>query len=110
MTKYHRHVAQKRHRVIQVKNKKNPLLVDRLVFAAAIIEPIITIPQAILIFQSETAEGISLSTWVGYQLLTMIWIWWAIVHKEKIIIIYQGLFFIIQGVVIAGGIIYGAGW
>ena len=110
MTKLHRHLHKKKRSVIISSKKSRPLLVDRLTYAAAIIEPIITIPQALIIFRDQTAAGVSLLSWVGYEMLTAIWLWYAIVHKERLIFVYQGLFFIIQAVVIAGGLIYGARW
>ncbi len=110
MTKYHQHLHQKKRRVLIVKKQTKPLLVDRFTFAAAIIEPIITIPQAAIIFREQTAAGISLGSWVGFQILTGIWIWYALVHKEWLIFMYQGLFFIVQAAVIIGAIMYGASW
>jgi uncharacterized protein with PQ loop repeat len=109
MKKLNKHLGKRRHVLISARKAK-PLLVDRLTYAAAIIEPIITIPQVIVIFRDQTAAGVSLFSWVGYQLMTLVWIWYAIVHKDRLILIYQGLFFIVQTAVIIGGIIYGAQW
>lgn len=110
MKKAHQHIHRHKHRVLVSKKQSRYYLVDRLTYAAAIIEPIITIPQAMIIFREKTAAGISLSSWVGFQILTAIWIWYAIVHKERLILIYQGLFFIIQAAVIVGAVMYGASW
>src|SRR5690606_21994961 len=110
MTTYHRTRHQKKRKTLVAKNQTKPLIVDRLTYAAAVIEPVITIPQAMIIFRDQTAAGISLSSWVGYQVLTAVWIWYAIVHKERLILVYQGLFFIIQAAVITGGVMYGAKW
>jgi uncharacterized protein with PQ loop repeat len=109
MSRYHRHQAKKRH-VTVVKTTKHARLVDRATFIVAIVEPLITIPQAFDIFHNHTAAGISLSTWVGYELLTVVWLWYAVVHKEKMILMYQGLFMIVQTFVIIGGFMYGASW
>jgi uncharacterized protein with PQ loop repeat len=110
MTRYHRHLHHKKHRVLIAKKQAKPLLVDRLTYGAAILEPIITIPQVVVIFQQKTAAGVSLSSWIGYEILTAIWLWYAVVHKDRLILVYQGLFFIVQGLVIAGAIMYGASW
>ena len=110
MTKYHRHKHSKKQRVLIASKKQKAQLVDRLTFIAAIIEPIISIPQALIIFRDQTAAGISLLSWVGYEILTAIWLWYAVVHKERLILLYQGLFFVIQAVVIVGAILYGASW
>lgn len=110
MTKLKQHLHKKKRSVLIASKKTKPLFVDRLTYLAAIIEPVITIPQALIIFRDQTAAGISLLSWVGYEVLTAVWIWYAVVHKEKLILLYQGLFFIIQAIVIAGGVIYGARW
>lgn len=90
--------------------KIKPRLVDRLTYCAAIIEPVITVPQAVTIFQRHSATAISLSTWVGYEGLTLVWLWYGLVHRERMILTYQGLFFITQAAVIIGAFIYGAKW
>jgi len=76
----------------------------------AILEPIITLPQVFTIFLNKTAAGVSLLTWVGYEILTVVWLWYAVVHKDKLIFLYQGLYFLVQTGVIAGGLMYGAKW
>ena len=94
-------------------NKKlvsNHKTIDKLVYIAAVLEPLVTLPQVIVIFRDKSAEGVSIASWLGFQILTAVWIWYGYVHKDKAILIYQGLFFIFQGMVIAGGIMYGAKW
>jgi uncharacterized protein with PQ loop repeat len=93
-----------------VKKPENHRFVDKLIYLAAILEPLVTLPQVIVIFRDKSAQGVSISSWFGFQVLTAVWIWYGIVHKDKAIIIYQGLFFIFQGMVIVGGIMYGAKW
>jgi uncharacterized protein with PQ loop repeat len=101
------HHAQKKHAKKKWGQKE---ISEKMVYVAAIVEPIITIPQAYVIFKDQTAAGVALSSWIGYQLLTLVWIWYAIVHKERLILVYQGLFLIIQAFVIVGAIMYGAPW
>lgn len=104
MTRYHRHKVQSK------KHVNNHRILDKAILAAAIIEPLMTIPQAWDIFRDHTAIGVSLSTWIGYEALTVIWLWYGFVHKDKMVLIYQGLFMIIQTIVIIGAIMYGARW
>jgi uncharacterized protein with PQ loop repeat len=109
MSRYHHHQVKKQH-TLTVKKSKKPKLVDRATFAVAILEPLVTLPQVITIFADKTAAGVSLATWTGYELLTLVWIWYALVHKDRLILLYQGLFLIIQTGVIIGGLMYGAKW
>lgn len=92
------------------KQNKQRSAADKIVYVAAIIEPFFVLPQIIQIFRLQNAESISLLTWVGLNVLTAVWIWWAILKKEKVIILYQGLYFIFNTLVIAGGLLYGARW
>lgn len=92
------------------KKAKKHALVDRATYIAAIVEPIITIPQAADIFVHHTAAGISLSSWIGYELLTVVWVWYAIAHKDRLILIYNAMYFVVQTVIIIGGFMYGARW
>src|SRR5258708_9703309 len=103
MTRLHRHLHAKKHRTLIVAKQAKPLLVDRLTFIAAVLEPLFTLPQVIAILRDHTAAGVSLTTWVGFDCLTMIWIWYGFTHKEKLILLYQGLFFIVQTTVIIAG-------
>lgn len=36
-----------------------------------------------------------------------IWVWYAIVNRERIVLIYQGLFLVIDSVVLVGAIVFG---
>jgi uncharacterized protein with PQ loop repeat len=108
MTRLHAHKHLKRHRTLTAQKKYKPKLVDRATYMAAIIEPVITIPQVMIIFRTQNASSISLMSWIGYEILTAIWVWYGFVHKDKLILLYQGLFLIVQGAVIIGAIMYGA--
>ena|ERR1019366_6226526 len=101
MSRYHRQ---------QIKKPEKPKLVDKATYVVAILEPLVTLPQVVTIFTNKTAAGVSLTTWVGYELLTLVWIWYALAHKDRLILLYQGLFLIIQTGVIIGGLMYGARW
>lgn len=110
MSKYHRIKHQKARKALIIKKQAKPMFVDRVTYFVAIVEPMITLPQLYLIFHDKTAEGIALSSWVGYQVFTLIWLWYGITHKDKVIITYQICWLILQTGVIIGGLMYGAKW
>ncbi len=39
--------------------------------------------------------------------MALIWIWYAIVNRERIILIYQAMFFVIDSSVLVGAIHFG---
>ena len=85
-------------------------LVDWLTLSVAIIEPLVTLPQIITIIVHHTAAGVSISTWVGYDLVTIIWLFYAYFHKIRVILIESSLFMLVQTAVIVVALIYGAQW
>ena len=110
MSKYRRHIHRKERKSLLVSSRADSKLVDRLTYLVAAIEPVVTLPQVYLIFRDKTAEGIAISSWIGYELFTIVWLWYGIVHKEKVIIFYQLCWLILQAVIIVGGLTYGAKW
>jgi len=78
--------------------------------SVAVIEPLVTIPQVFTIFYHHTAEGVSLLTWIGYDLVTFIWLSYAYLHRTRVILVESSLFFAVQTAVIIGGVLYGARW
>lgn len=91
-------------------NKKQQLFIDKLIIAVAIVEPICTLPQSIAVFRNHDAGGISILTWIGFDILTLIWLWYAIVKKEKVVFLYQILYLVFDTLVIIGAVLYGGQW
>lgn len=107
MNSYHTHQHQKARKTLVVKKVVKPKLVDRLIYLAAIVEPLFSLPQAYEIYHNKSAASVSILAWLGFEFMTLIWIWYGITHKEKMILIYQSLFFVIDGMVLVGAIFYG---
>jgi uncharacterized protein with PQ loop repeat len=108
MTRLHLHKHQKAQKALVIKKVVAPKLIDRLIYVAAIVEPLFSLPQAYQIYSQGAAANVSILTWAGFEIMALIWIWYGIVHREKMILIYQGLFFVIDGSVLIGAIYYGA--
>ncbi len=87
-------------------SQAHPFL-DRLVYVAAIVSPLMTIPQLWKIWIEQNASGISLITWSTYLLVSIVWLSYGIAHKERAIIL-SNLFWVamIPGIIL-GTILYG---
>lgn len=83
-------------------------VVDKAVYIAAFVEPATTVPQVMTIYNTKSAAGISLISWVAYLFFSILWLWYGIVHKQKALIVAYTLFGITEVLVIIGGILYGA--
>lgn len=80
--------------------------VDKLIYATALLTPIVTIPQAYQIFSSRTAAGVSVFSWICFATANVIWVTYGIIHKDKPIILSNFANFIVNLFVIFGAIKY----
>lgn len=93
-------------RMLKQKRAKKPWI-DKIVMVTAFVEPMAGLPQVVQIFKTHSAADLSLSSWVAYQIVTILWLIYGITHKEKPVIWYQGLWLVVQTLVIIGIIRYG---
>jgi len=75
-------------------------------YCAAILSPLFTLPQLFQIWQQKNVQGLSLLTWGGYTLGSLLWCSYGILHKEKPIIITNLMLFIIYLAIVVGIFIY----
>jgi uncharacterized protein with PQ loop repeat len=86
--------------------KKKVALFDRMVVVTSLVAPIMTIPQVVQIWSTQNAQGVSLYTWGTYFIGSLIWITYGIIHKEKPILYSYSLFFIVNGLVVLGVLLF----
>jgi len=110
-------MAQQRHsrnvhkkKVLSVKKTGDYKLVDRVTYICAIIEPLLSVPQAYAIWSQRNATGVSITSFTGYWLFSFIWLWYGIEHKDNIIIMYEIMYIILGAVVIVGAVLFGGHW
>ena len=107
MTRLRRHEHQKAQKTLVVKKQQKPKFINRLVYVAAIVEPLCSLPQAYSVWSTRSAGSVSILSWLGFVVMALIWIWYAIVNRERIIFIYQAMFFVIDSSVLVGAIYFG---
>ncbi len=86
--------------------KKYVRVIDALIFVIAFAGPMTTAPQAIRIFITHNAQGVSVATWFLYVLVQGAWLLYGIAHRNKPIIISNILWIFWQSLVMIGAIIY----
>jgi len=80
--------------------------IDKIIYSAVILMPLMTIPQIISIWSTKSADGVSVWTWGMFTFFSIMWLWYAIVHKEKPLIINNILWILMQGSVLVGILLY----
>ena len=82
-------------------------IMDSLVYISALFGAFMNIPQLTTIWIDKHVSGVSVITWIGFLLGSSFWLCYGIIHKEKPIILTNGLYVIIQFFIVFGLFLYG---
>ena len=77
-------------------------VIDRAVYLIGIFGVIIYIPQLVKIWLEKSVTGLSLTSWIGIFIGSIIWLLYGIAHKQKPLVIINFLLAIIQFVIVVG--------
>lgn len=80
-------------------------LLDSLIYPIAILSPVMTIPQIAEIWIHHSAK-LSLITWGSYATVSAFWFVYGVQHKEKPIIIGNGLSIVAHSLVVIGILLF----
>ena len=86
--------------------QQGKIAVDRLMSLAAVAHPLMGTPQVYAIYSTHNVTGISLLTWIGFMVLGLIFLLYALIHNIKPLITTQVLWFIVDFLVVFGVILY----
>ncbi len=75
---------------------------ERLIYPVSMLSPIMTVPQMLEIWVNKKVEGVSLSTWGAYALVSGVWAVYGFVHKEKPLAVANSLMFILDSLIVIG--------
>ncbi len=88
-------------------SKRSRAIIDKLMVVAAVLHPLMTLPQVIKIYSTQSAKDLSLLTWVMYFMLGLIFLLYALAHKIKPLIVTQVLWGLMDGAIFIGILLYG---
>lgn len=88
------------------KPRQKRTLLSQLVLFVGIAEPVTTIPQIYDIFSSHSAAGVSMLTWLGGTIASVVWLIYAYADKDKPLFISSLLWVLFEGMVVIGTIMY----
>ncbi len=79
---------------------------DKIIYGAVIIGPIMNLPQLFKIWFYKNATGVSFVSWISFSIISIIWLVYGILHKEKPIIMMNSALMIVQAFIAVGALIY----
>lgn len=95
------------HLLKYLTQKQNQTKIDSAMSVAAIIHPLMAVPQVVQIYVTEQAAGLSLFTWAAWLALGMVFLAYGLAHRLRPYILMQVLWVIVDVLVILGILIYG---
>ena len=81
-------------------------VLDRTIYIASLAGPLTAMPQIYQIFSTQSANGVSIWSWVMGLGFSGIWITYAVFYKIKPILIQQSLWTMIDLIIITGIMMY----
>lgn len=82
-------------------------IVDRMVYVAVFAGPVLTLPQVAKIWMEKSASGISAFTWASYILMSLFWLAYGALHRERPIIISSIIWVALEALMVGGALLYG---
>lgn len=106
---HHQHVRKRIYQNLEKYPHPNKWkrLMDKLIYAAGIIGPLMLIPQILKIWVDKNASGVSLISWLAFLVGSCFWLGYGIMHKEKPIIFAYSLWICFKVFLIIGIFLYG---
>ncbi|MBP7118634.1 hypothetical protein KBA63_00975 [Candidatus Woesebacteria bacterium] len=94
------------HFHIPRQKKKRIVVVEEVSYIAVALGIIMTVPQIMTIWIEKKVDGVSIVTWISYSLLTVFWIYYGVLHKEKPIIIGNILGLLVNIAIVTGVLLF----
>lgn len=101
-----RHVRKRKRGEELASSKRRYQILDKMVYAAAVVGPVMTLPQIYTIWIDKQAAGVSTISWTTYALLSTIWIAYGAVHKDRVIFFANIVWLAINSTIAMGTMIY----
>ncbi|HEY1063923.1 MAG TPA: PQ-loop domain-containing transporter [Candidatus Saccharimonadales bacterium] len=87
--------------------KQNRTNIDHLMSVAAVIHPLMALPQVFQLYSTKEAAGLSVFMWAAWLVLGMVFLAYGLAHRLKPYILMQVLWIMVDVVMITGILIYG---
>lgn len=81
-------------------------IMDKVVYFASFLGIVMTIPQILVVWVQHLTEGISIISWIGYTIIAIVWTIYGFLHKEKPLIIINGMWIILDLLIVLGVLLF----
>lgn len=89
-----------------MEDKKVKIFFEKLIIFVAIIGPFANLPQLINVWIKKKVDGVSVVSWILFSIVSLVWLIYGIIKKDKYITITFTITLILQLMVTVGTIIH----
>ena len=91
-----------------MEDKKVKIFFEKLIIFVAIVGPFANLPQLINVWIKKKVDGVSVVSWILFSIVSLVWLIYGIIKKDKYITITFTITLILQLMVTVGTIIHGS--
>ncbi len=81
---------------------------DKLIYVVGIVGPMMSLPQLLKIWVDRSAAGVSAISWGAFAVISLFWLCYGALHREKPIMVSAGINCTFQAIIFIGAVLYGA--
>lgn len=79
---------------------------DKFLYIVVFVAPLSNIPQLMKVWVDKNASWVSAISWFSFAVISLSWLIYWILHKDKHITIMNFLFIIVQSIIAIGALVY----
>jgi uncharacterized protein with PQ loop repeat len=88
------------------KPKQRVFSIDVLAYIVSMLSLLFTVDQVRIIWVEHHPSGVSFLSWALYTISALVWFIYGVVHKDKVIVITNFLWFLFSLLVVVGVVVY----
>lgn len=92
--------------ILHLTKRKEKALINRVCTVFAVLMPLTTLPQIMLLYTTQNTGGLSLAMWILYTIGVVPFLMFGVIYKHVQLIILNSLWLIVQLVMIVGILLY----
>ncbi|MCR4328363.1 MAG: PQ-loop domain-containing transporter [Patescibacteria group bacterium] len=82
------------------------LIIDELAIVVGVVVALFNIPQLITIWANHDISGVSLTSWTGFFFGSIFWLYYAILHKEKVLVLTFSINLLAHAFIVLGILVH----
>jgi len=102
-----RHQLHRKKTIMSLHSSLAKRSVDMLAYIVSILSLLFTVDQVRIIWIEQNAAGVSFLSWTFYTISALVWFFYGIIHRDRVLIITNFLWVMFSFFIVVGIVMYG---